>query len=109
MVKGAIPKTELETTRATAQFPGLSVEIAHWRTPGGDSEQISIMLQAVPSFEAFGRFFEAANPLALWAHAMQFAFIPWLGVARLMALPATIAATAAKPGPKPGSEDKRLA
>jgi hypothetical protein len=52
----------------------------------------------VPSFEAFGRFFEAANPLALWAHAMQLAFLPWLGVARL------IAATAVNPGP----EDKTL-
>jgi hypothetical protein len=51
---------EDDTTRATAHLPGLEIEIVHRRAPGGDAEQISINLQAVPSFEAFGRFLEAA-------------------------------------------------
>jgi hypothetical protein len=55
-----------DTTRATARLPGLDIEIVHRRLPSGDAEQLSINLQAVPSFEAFGRFLEAANPLA-WA------------------------------------------
>jgi hypothetical protein len=37
-------------------LPGLDIEIIHRRSPSGDAEQISINLQAVPSFEAFGRF-----------------------------------------------------
>jgi hypothetical protein len=49
-----MPKTEIETTKATARLPNLHVEIGHWRSPGGDSEQISITLQAVPSFAEFG-------------------------------------------------------
>jgi hypothetical protein len=32
---------------------------------GGEAEQLSIHLLAVPSFEAFGRFVESANPIAL--------------------------------------------
>jgi hypothetical protein len=37
-------------------LPGLDIEIVHRRSPSGDTEQILINLQAVPSFEAFGRF-----------------------------------------------------
>jgi hypothetical protein len=44
----------------------------------GDNEQISINLQAVPSFKAFGRFLEAANPFAFWALAWS----PWIDTAR---------------------------
>ena len=47
---------EDDTTRATAHLPGLEIEIVHRRSPGAEVEQISIYLQAVPSFEAFGRF-----------------------------------------------------
>lgn len=57
---------ETETTRATAHLPGLEIEIIHRRSPGADAEQITINLQAVPSFEAFGRFVETANPFAFW-------------------------------------------
>jgi hypothetical protein len=32
----------------------------------------------VPSFEAFGRALEAANPFVLWAQAAQLAWLPWL-------------------------------
>jgi hypothetical protein len=95
-----LPKTEIETTKATARLPNLHVEIGHWRSPGGDSEQISITLQAVPSFAEFGRFLEAANPFALWAQAMRLAWLPWQAAARLAELPANIAASL----PKPASE-----
>jgi hypothetical protein len=55
-------RCEIDTTRATARLPGLDIEIVHRRSPGGDVEQFSINLQAVPSFEAFGRFVEALPP-----------------------------------------------
>ena len=70
-----------ETTRATARLPGLEVEIVHRRSPAADVEQVSINLQAVPSFEAFGRFLQTGNPLAFWAQAAQMAWFPSLGVA----------------------------
>jgi len=57
-------QNEGHMTRATAQLPGLQIEIVHRQSAAGDAEQISISLQAVPSFEAFGRFLEATNPLA---------------------------------------------
>jgi hypothetical protein len=46
---------EDNTTRATARLPGLNIEIIHRRSPNDEAEQISINLQAMPSFEAFGR------------------------------------------------------
>jgi hypothetical protein len=65
---------EIDATRATARLSGLDIEIVHRRSPSGDAEQISINLQAVPTFEAFGRF---AEPFAFWAQAMQMAWLPW--------------------------------
>jgi len=53
---------EDDTTRATARLPGLDIEITHRRSASADFEQISINVQAAPSFEAFGRFLEQANP-----------------------------------------------
>jgi hypothetical protein len=44
-------------------------------------------LQAVPSFEAFGRFLENANPFAFWAHAMQVAWLPWRAAAQAVLPP----------------------
>jgi hypothetical protein len=70
-----------DTTRATAHLPGLDIEIVHRRSPSADAELISIHLQAVPSFEAFGRFLEGANPFAFWVRAAQLAWQPWLGAA----------------------------
>ncbi|HEY6995511.1 MAG TPA: hypothetical protein VH397_17530 [Xanthobacteraceae bacterium] len=64
--KGATSASEIDATTARAHLPGLDIEIVHRRSPAGDAEQISISLQAVPSFEAFGRFLEAANPFAFW-------------------------------------------
>jgi hypothetical protein len=31
----------------------------------------------VPSFEAFGRFVDSANPFAFWVQAAQMAWLPW--------------------------------
>ena len=67
---------EDDTTRATADLPGLKIEIIHRKSPGADAEQITISLQAVPSFEAFGRFLESANPFAFWAPVAQVAWLP---------------------------------
>jgi hypothetical protein len=82
---------ENNATRATARLPGLNVEIVHRRAVEGDAEQISINLTAAPSFEAFGRALEAANPFAFWAQAAQLAWQPWLGTARALALPWALA------------------
>jgi len=78
---------EVEATKATAHLPGLDIEIVHRRSRGGDAEQISINLQAVPSFEAFGRFVESTNPFAFWTQVMQAAWLPWLAAAQVI-LPA---------------------
>jgi hypothetical protein len=78
---------EIDARRATARLPGLDIEIVHRRSPGGDAEQISINLQAVPSFEAFGRFVESANAFAFWAQAMQMAWLPWRAAAQAMLPP----------------------
>jgi hypothetical protein len=53
--KGATRGREVDATTATAHLPGLGIEIIHRRLPDGDAEQISINLQAAPSFEAFAR------------------------------------------------------
>jgi hypothetical protein len=84
-----LPNHQIEddTTRATAHLPGLEIEIIHRRSPHAGVEQISINLQAMPSFEAFGRFLETINPFALWVQAAQMAWLPWLGAARTLMLP----------------------
>lgn len=86
-----------DTTRATASLPGLEIEIVHRRPRESEGEALSITLQATPSFEAFGRSLEAANPLAFWRQAMQLAWLPllagsslgasWLGASRALMLP----------------------
>ena len=73
---------EDNTTRATARLPGLDIEIIHRRSLNDEAELISINLQVMPSFEAFGRFLETASPFALWAQVTQMAWLPWLNVAR---------------------------
>jgi hypothetical protein len=74
-------------TQVAARLPGLDIEITHDRLP--DSECISIHLKATPSFEAFGRFFEATNPFTFWAQAMQMAWMPWLNATQV--LPSAVA------------------
>jgi hypothetical protein len=83
-----LPDQQIEdgTTRATACLPGLDIEIVHRRSPGAEVEQISINLQAVPSFEAFGRFLETTNPFAFWVQAVLITWLPWLGAARSFTL-----------------------
>jgi len=73
-----------DTTRATAHLPGLDIEMVHRWSADDNAEQISIHLQATPSFEAFGRFLEAANPFAFWAEAARLVWFPWLGAARAL-------------------------
>ena len=76
-----------DTTRATASLPGLEIEIVHRRPRADDHEALSINLQAMPSFEAVGRFREAANPFVFWAQAMQMAWLPWLQATRALTAP----------------------
>jgi hypothetical protein len=80
-------QSEPAATKATARLPGLNIEIVHRRSPSGDAEQISIHLQAMPSFEAFGRFLEDANPFVFWVQASRLAWLPWLEAARIALLP----------------------
>jgi hypothetical protein len=84
-------QSEIGATKASARLPGLNIEIVHRQSPDGDSEQISISLQAVPSFEAFGRFLEAANPFAFWVRAGQLAWLPWLEAVRAAIQPVSSA------------------
>ena len=89
--------TSDDATRATAHLPGLDIEIVHRRSPQADAEQISIHLQATPSFEAFGRFLEATSPFLFWAKAAQLMWQPWLGAARALTPPAGADNTLPKP------------
>ena len=85
---GAAPKNAVvDETKATGRLPGLDIEILHRRSPSGDTEQISIVLQATPSFEAFGRFIEATNPFGFWAQAAWLVWSPWLEASRSVMLP----------------------
>ena len=75
------------TTRATARLPGLDIEIVHQQLPNADAEQISVHLRAMPSFEAFGQFVQAANPFAFWAEAARAAWLPWFEASRALMAP----------------------
>ena len=66
-----MPRSEIDSTRATAHLPGLDIEIVHYHSPDGLTEQVSINLTATPSFEAFARSIDAWNPFAFWAEAMR--------------------------------------
>jgi hypothetical protein len=68
-----------DETRITARLPRLDIEIIHARSTSGDAERLSISVLAVPSFEAFGRYAEAANPFLFWLRVAQTAWAPWLG------------------------------
>lgn len=82
---------ESDTTRAVASLPGLEIEVVHRRSPDAQAEQILIRLQAVPSFEAVGRFLGAANPFAFWAQAAQMAWLPWIAATRTLTQSRSIA------------------
>jgi hypothetical protein len=74
-------KSDYEETTAVAHLPQLDVEIRHRRPWQGDSEEMTITLRATPSFDAFGQFIEAANPMLLWAQWIQAVWSPWLALA----------------------------
>jgi hypothetical protein len=97
---------EVDATSATARLPGLDIEIVHRRSPDGEAEQLSINLQAAPSFEALGRVLEAANPFAFWVAAAQLAWLPWLQTARVT-LPASFAAGLRDAGAQAASDEAR--
>jgi hypothetical protein len=80
-------QNEDDAMRATAHLPGLDIEIMHRKLPAAEGEQISINLQAMPSFEAFGRFLETLNPFVFWAQAVQLMWLPWLNTARVLMPP----------------------
>ena len=71
--------SDYDETRVIARLPRLDIEILHRRPWQGDEEQMVITVRAVPSFGAFARFWEAANPLVFWARLMQVAWSPWIG------------------------------
>src|SRR3954451_19181349 len=74
-----MPVSDYDETRATARLPNLDIEILHRRPWEGNEEHLVVTLRAVPSFEAFGRFLEASNPMLAWTRMMQTAWLPWLG------------------------------
>jgi hypothetical protein len=74
----------MDLTKASADLPGLAVDVVHRQSPNGDWEEISINLRATPSFEAFGRFLEVADPFTLWAQAARLMWTPWLLTAATM-------------------------
>lgn len=77
----------MDVTKASAHLPGLDIDVLHQQSPNGDWEQISINLRATPSFEAFGRFFAAADPIALWVQATRLMWTPWLLTAQALMPP----------------------
>lgn len=93
------PAGPTDASRATAQLPGLEIEIVHRVSPNRDAEQISINLQALPSFEAFGRWLEATNPFSFWMQAAQLFWAPWLGMMSPDLLPGGTAQQRPRHGP----------
>jgi hypothetical protein len=81
------PSNDAEPTTASAHLPGLDITIVHQRSASGNAEQLSINLQAVPSFAAVGRLLEDANPFAFWMQATQLIWAPWFEAARMVGLP----------------------
>jgi len=92
---------------ATARLPNIDIEIIHRRAPHGDSEQLLINLQAMPSFEAFGRFLESANPFAFWAQATKLAWLAWMDAAQFAMLPLSFGAALSPPKSGPRSDPQR--
>jgi hypothetical protein len=77
----------LDATKASARLPGLDIDMIHQQSPNGEWEQVSINLRATPSFEAFGRSFDAVDPFTLWMQAARLMWMPWLLTAQTMMLP----------------------
>jgi hypothetical protein len=92
-----MPRGYFEETRAIARLPNLDIEIVHGREADGGAEHISINLRAVPSFEAFGRVLEAANPFLFWMRFAQSAWAPWLGASPTILPPGNVSRLPAPP------------
>src|SRR5215210_5109624 len=93
-----------DETRATARLPDLDIEILHRRPWEGNEEQLVVMLRAVPSFEAVGRWLEASNPLLVWTRMMEAAWSSWVH-----SLPTTLSPSfrpPSLPGFEPGSHGR---
>ena len=71
-------ESDFDETRAYGRLPHLDIDIMHRRSRDGASEQLSITVQAVPAFAAFGRFLESTDPFQFWARLAQLAWLPWL-------------------------------
>jgi hypothetical protein len=102
-----MPRSEVDSTTATAHLPGLDIEIVHRQSPDGLTEQISINLKAVPSFEAFARSLDAMNPFAFWAEAMRLAWLPWVEATRAMMMAESLSPSLPKAGPERPSPPPR--
>src|SRR5262245_66297808 len=85
--KRDLQESQDETTRATAQVPGLDIDVMHRRSHEGEWEQVSISVRATPSFEAFGHLLGATKPFAFWMQAARLTWLPWLLTAKMMMLP----------------------
>jgi hypothetical protein len=105
--EGATLKNPVVEGKATARLPRLDIEILHRRSPSGDAEQISIVLQAAPSFEVFGQFIQATNPFAFWARAAWLAWSPWLEATRRAVQPPNPALPLPEDGPDAGNPEPR--
>ena len=71
-----MPRSEIDSTRATAHLPGLDVEIVHHQSPDGLTERVSINLTAAPSFEAFARSPRRMEPLCLLGRGHEARMVP---------------------------------
>ena len=105
---GTTQASEVGTQRATARLPGLDIEIVHRRPPDGDTEQLTINLLAMPSFEVFGKALEATNPFVFWAEANRLIWSTWLEAASVM-MPGILPLRLPKPMSKPMSTSRSRA
>jgi hypothetical protein len=96
-----MPRSEIDSTTATAHLPGLDIEIVHHHSPDGLTEQVSINLTATPSFEAFGHSMRAFNPFVFWAEAMRLAWFPWVEATRTMMTAPSLFPSLPKTRPEP--------
>jgi len=94
-----MPRSEVDSTTATAHLPGLDIEIVHRQSPDGLTEQVSINLTAVPSFGAFASSIDAWNPFAFWAEAMRLAWFPWVEATRAMTMAPSLSPSPPKARP----------
>jgi len=103
-----VERGDLDETRASARLPHLDIDIVHRRSRGGAAEQLSVTLQATPSFDAFAQFLQTVDPIQFWARVAQMMWLPWLAPLQTLA-PRRISdrGTSATPSPRPPAEASR--